>query len=544
MFVLLIQVPATALGQMAPYGPAYGTGPTQMGGSCASCQQSSVQPNWLTSSYDEFNGGYEGAFDNGDFAVEGYEAGPFGNAEYQSGGFESSCGCGDISSTGGSGECNACQMPYGASNGMNPYGCDSCGMTPDVYGYGPPAGFPSECNQCNAGEQCNSCGPAGYAVPSFGCQTCCPCGNAAPLWFGAEALIWSTPSSYLPLIVTTSEAGTQGADAGIIGRPGTQVLYGGNDLFTGTHGGFRLRGGVNFDQCGVSGMDAEFFMLGNRNESYHGVSNGTPILARPFLNAQTGLNDAQLVAYPGLVNGSIDVNAKSSLNSGALHYREVFWKECAPGDPCADSCWRSAPRSFSLGFQIGPRFINLRETIGINEQLTGQGNSAGTKYSIQDSFRTKNQFWGAEFGLFGNRQRGRWSLDGAARLAVGGTNQQLDISGQTAVTAGGVTTTNPGGFLAQSTNSGSFKQNRFALVPQFDVGISYQMTNNWRASVGYSLLYWGSVLRATEQIDPVVNPGLLPPPQDPLIGELRPTALMHESSYLAHGITLGLERRW
>lgn len=70
------------------------------------------------------------------------------------------------------------------------------------------------------------------------------------------------------------------------------------------------------------------------------------------------------------------------------------------------------------------------------------------------------------------------------------------------------------------------------------------MTNTWASFVGYSLLYWGSVLRATEQIDPVINPGLLPPAQNPLIGDLRPSPLLHESSYLAHGITIGLERRW
>jgi len=509
VFVLLIELPSTALGQMEFHESPYGIDPTQMNGSCDVCQQASGEPDWFNSAY----GGFEAD------------------------GLDSQCGCEDLSSMG---------MPAFADSGdgqqfgMEPYGCDSCAMTPNMYGYAAPMGFPSACNQCNP------CAPVGCAAPAFGCQSCCPCGNAAPVWFGAEALIWRTTSSYLPPIVTTSEPGTQAGDAGVIGRPGTQVLYGGNDLFTGTHGGFRLRGGVNFDQCGVSGMDAEFFMLGNRNESYHAVSNGTPILARPFLNAQTGLNYSQLIAYPGLVSGLIDVNARTSLNSGALHYREVFWKECGPGDPCADSCWRSAPRSFALGFQIGPRFINLRDTFGINEQLTGQGNAAGDHYSIQDSFRTRNQFWGAEFGLFGNRQRGRWSLDGGARLAIGGTNQQLDINGQTAVTAGGITTTNPGGFLAQSTNSGSFKQNRFALVPQFDVGIGYQMTNNWRCSVGYSLLYWGSVLRATEQIDPAVNPGLLPPPlpQNQLTGELRPNALMHESSFLAHGITLGLERRW
>ncbi len=130
------------------------------------------------------------------------------------------------------------------------------------------------------------------------------------------------------------------------------------------------------------------------------------------------------------------------------------------------------------------------------------------------------------------------------RLAIGATKQELDVSGQTSVTQAGITTTNSGGFLAQRTNSGNFDRNRFTLLPQFDVALGYKMTDTWTASVGYSLLYWGQVLRATDQIDPVVNPGLLPPEQIPLTGDLRPEARLHQTDYLAHGITIGLEKRW
>jgi len=505
VFVLLIELPSAALGQMEFFESPYGIDPTQMNGSCDVCQQASGEPDWFNSAY----GGFEAD------------------------GLDSQCGCEDLSSMG---------MPAFADSGdsqqfgMEPYGCDSCAMTPNMYGYAAPMGFPSACNQCD------SCAPVGCAAPAFGCQTCCPCGNAAPIWLGAEALIWSTSSTSLPPLVTTSENGTQQLDAGVIGRPATQVLYGGNNIFNGMHGGFRLRGGVNFDQCGVSGMDAEFFMLGTRQESYHADSIGDPILARPFLNAATGLNDSQLVAFPDLASGTIDIATRSRLNSAAIHYREVFWKECDPGSPCQDDCWRSGPRSFSLGFQMGPRFVNLRDSFSVSERLTGI--ETGDVYQIQDSFRTRNQFLGCEPGLFGTHQRRRWSLDGGVRLGIGVTRQQLNVSGQTVVTQSGVTTTSPGGFLAQRTNSGSWEHNRFTLLPQFDVGLGYQMTNTWRASVGYSLMYWGNVLRATEQIDPVINPGLLPPEQNPLTGPLRPAPLLHESSYLAHGITIGLERRW
>lgn len=489
-----------------------------MNGSCEVCQQAAGEPDWFDPSY------------------AGFET-----AGFESAGFDSECGCGEGMSM-GMPDFDGCGCE--PLSGMDPYECDSCAMMPEMYGYPASMEGAAACNPCGPSAACSPyapSGPVGFAPPTIGYQSCCPCGNAAPIWLGAEFLIWSTSSTSLPPLVTTSENGTQQLDAGVIGRPGTQVLYGGNNIFNGMHGGFRLRGGVNFDQCGVSGMDAEFFMIGDRQESYHADSNGNPILARPFLDAASGLNNSQLVAFPDLASGTIDIVSRTRLNSAAIHYREVFWKECDPGSTCSADYWCGSPRGCSLGFQMGPRFVNLRDSFYAGERLTAAG---GDIYQIEDSFRTKNQFLGCELGLFGSRQRRRWSLDGAVRLGIGSTRQQLDVSGQTVVTQSGVTTTSPGGFLAQRTNSGSWEHNKFTLLPQFDVGLGYQMTNTWRASVGYSLLYWGNVLRATNQIDPVINPGLLPPEQNPLTGDLRPSALLHESSYLAHGITIGLERRW
>jgi hypothetical protein len=510
VFVILLYWPlAAAVGQMVEYGSA-GFNEAAMQGSCAACQESYSEPEW-------YGAGYE---------------------TYGSVPFADQCGCNECSAEipGALGDpgmampytevypiTQACEMPT--------YSCDSGNMMLNTCGGEAPYGLQSGCGEYNG------CGAAGCDY-----QQCCPCGNAAPFWFGAEALIWRTSSVRLPPLVTSSEPGTQQLDAGVLGRPTTQILYGGNKIFDSTHGGFRLRGGHYFDQCGISGIDLEFFMLGTQQASYHGASNGEPILARPFLNAATGLDDAQLVAFPNLASGTIDIKAKSNLYSGALHFREVFWKECDPGNGCSRNCRRSGPRSFNLGFQMGPRFVRLRETFTSAENLTNSDTQA--QYQIYDSFGAKNQFWGCELGLFGSRQRRRWSLDGAVRLAIGATKQELDVSGQTSVTQAGITTTNSGGFLAQRTNSGNFDRNRFTLLPQFDVALGYKMTDTWTASVGYSLLYWGQVLRATDQIDPVVNPGLLPPEQIPLTGDLRPEARLHQTDYLAHGITIGLEKRW
>jgi hypothetical protein len=129
-------------------------------------------------------------------------------------------------------------------------------------------------------------------------------------------------------------------------------------------------------------------------------------------------------------------------------------------------------------------------------------------------------------------------------LGLGVTKQRLIVNGQTIATQAGATTTTEGGFLAQRTNSGTFRDSRFTLLPQFDVSLGYQVTDTWRATVGYSLLYWDNVLRASEQVDTTINPGLLPPEQNPLTGDLRPQTLMDDSGFLAHGINFGIERRY
>lgn len=513
VLVIILDWSMTATAQLAAYGQEIGIEQGPMCGSCAPSQESFGGPEW-------YGAGYETS--DSDL-------------------FMSQCGCnGAMEVPGGD---PGMQMPYPEQYGVQPYGYSDCGVMPGACDYPAPFGVQSGCGEYN------SCIPGGYSLSPSGCydpgaccvQQFCPCGNAAPWWFGAEALIWKTTSSGIPPMVTSSEPGTQQFDAGVLGRPTTQSLYGGGNIFGGTQGGYRLRGGHYVDPCGMSGVDAEFFMLGTRNANYHSDSTGDPILARPFLNAQTGLNDAQLVAFPDLASGTIDISAKSNLYSGALHYREVFWKDCDSVNGCSQYC-SNGQHSSTMGFQIGPRFVNLRESFGSNERLTSLETAA--QFQIQDSFRAKNLFRGCELGLFGSHQGGRWTLDGGVRLAIGATKQELDVSGQTAVTQAGTTTTSPGGFLAQRTNSGSWDRNRFSLIPQFDASLGLKMTDTWTVSVGYSLLYWGQVLRATEQIDPVLNPGLLPPEQVPLTGELRPQTLLHESDYVAHGITIGLEKRW
>jgi hypothetical protein len=62
--------------------------------------------------------------------------------------------------------------------------------------------------------------------------------------------------------------------------------------------------------------------------------------------------------------------------------------------------------------------------------------------------------------------------------------------------------------------------------------------------MGYSCLVFPGLARAGEQIDPVVNPDLIPPVIDPTSEPARPAYLARRSDVWMHGVTAGIEYRW
>jgi hypothetical protein len=120
----------------------------------------------------------------------------------------------------------------------------------------------------------------------------------------------------------------------------------------------------------------------------------------------------------------------------------------------------------------------------------------------------------------------------------------VDINGGTTVTVPGVEpVSNVGGLLALQSNIGHHSRDDLAIAPQLDLKLGYQITPSLRASVGYSFLYWNDVVRAGNQIDPVVNSSLIPPVTAPS-GPLHPAFAFHRTSLWAQGIEFDLEYRY
>jgi hypothetical protein len=165
-------------------------------------------------------------------------------------------------------------------------------------------------------------------------------------------------------------------------------------------------------------------------------------------------------------------------------------------------------------------------------------------FAITDRFRTTNQFNGAELGVVWQGRRGWWSMDYLMRVGVGNVHQTVTIGGNSTITENGTTNNYNSGFFAQRTNSGTYERDRFTMIPEFGATLGYQLTKRLRATVGYSAVYWGNVVRPGDQIDLVVNPNLFPPENTPFTGAQRPQFQFVQTDYWVHGLSYGAEFRW
>jgi hypothetical protein len=341
----------------------------------------------------------------------------------------------------------------------------------------------------------------------------------------------------LPPLVTASPPGTPATQAGVLGAPGTVILFGGTQVNDEARSGVRFALGAWLDDCQTLGVEGDFFMLSSRGTGFGATSAGNPILARPFFDVTTGRPNSELIAFPGLLAGSVFGNSASTglLGADAL-VRANLCRGC----------------SYQLDVVGGYRFLRLSDHLGVEEDLvsTSAANPnlvpVGTSFVLVDRFDTRNEFHGFNFGLKGELQRGPWVLQGRALMAVGDNHEVTNISGATTVTVPGAgpPVTRLGGLLALPSNIGHFSRDRVEVIPEFGARVGYQVSPQLRVFAGYTFLYWGGVVRAGNEVDLGVNPNLLPGSGTTPTGPRRPLPLLNGSSFWAQGIDLGLELRF
>jgi hypothetical protein len=375
-------------------------------------------------------------------------------------------------------------------------------------------------------------------------------GGRSHAYVVAEGLYFFPKGANAPPLLTTSPRGTAQDQAGVIGTPGAEVILGGSEFDDEALYGGRVA--LGFWTMGAEYVGFEFSYMGfdNGGTTFTETSSFEPdtggrILAMPFFNATTDVEDSLILAFPDFqaaggiidtggvpinVNGSFALDSDLEIHSAGALMKSVVWV-------LPDAGWRM----FFLG---GYRFFWLSDDLDMTGTIEPVGPlfGAGSRLEVFDSFDTENQFHGGELGLQTELASGPWSVGIITKVALGNNHQTLAIEGETRALGGVAPAISAGGLYAQPTNIGRFSDDRFAVLPEASVTFGYQLTRCLRLTTGYNFLYINRVLRAAEQIDRTINTTQFD--GGALVGEARPARAINEGEFWMHGLSAGIELKW
>jgi hypothetical protein len=351
-------------------------------------------------------------------------------------------------------------------------------------------------------------------------------------WVSGDYLLGWVGAAHLPPLVSTSIPGTARANAGVVGTPGSQVIFGNAEVDDDVRSGGRLGVGYWLDCKRCYAIEAGGMILEDQSLPFRATSDGTTILARPFIDAGTGNAIAALIAFPGLSSGSVFADYRShAFYSGNL---DLVERLC--GLPC-----------FRLDVMAGYRFLHYGDDLYVTSLLmpTTAPFVRGTQIRSSDGFSAVNDFHGAEIGMRANFNVDRFTLELLGKVALGRIDRDIEVTGQTVTSVpGAATRTAAGGLLALSSNIGTFPVNSTIFAPELGATLGWQVNPWLRLRLGYWAVYWAQVARAGDQVDLVINQGLIPQSGVASAAVTRPVTLLHLDDLWVQGISLGAEIRY
>lgn len=352
---------------------------------------------------------------------------------------------------------------------------------------------------CDAAWSGPGCGKGRRCPPPCEKQCCGP-----SIWVNVDFMALWLKGDKLPPLVTTSDAGTSEAQAGVNGLPSTHVLFGDGRVNRDFRPGGRVQTGMWFNAEQTIGIDGHFYQVATATQRFYSQSNfnspdpNAHILALPFTNGATGAASAAIVAYPpvGPVtrSGNVTASASSSLMSAGGGGRFQLWGDCY-----------GCNRIYAIS---GYRFFRLDEdlTMRTNTLLTNTLESRVTGLlSAYDRFGAQNIFNGSYIGTLVQVNRGPLWAWVAPQIALGNMRQIANISGATGPGFG--TPTVGHGLLTGPNNVGHHQRDHFAYIPEVDAKIGYSITPNVMLTLGYNFTFISSVVRPGTVINPVVGGG-------------------------------------
>jgi hypothetical protein len=317
---------------------------------------------------------------------------------------------------------------------------------------------------------------------------------------------------------------------GVLSAADTRIVLGNDRVDNDSRSGGRIDFGAWIDPEQTVGVGGNFLSVETAGSIYDLFSLGDPLLARPFFNVDSGMDDSQVVAATGISHGWINVRTKNNFLGAEAYVREALMRN----------------RRSRIDLIYGYRFARLDESIVIRDSTvsTDPGGSIpiGSVIAGRDLFDTNNTLHGGTLGVQFGEERGMVTWNVLAKVSLGNTRQDAIVDGDTIVTVPGFApVASVGSLYALPTNIGTYHRDRFAVLPEVDLNIGYRVTRSWTARFGYTFLLWNRVAQAVQQIDQNVNPTQI---SGGLVGEPAPTFSFRNSDYWLQGINFGMECRY
>jgi len=388
------------------------------------------------------------------------------------------------------------------------------------------------------------CGPNGCGNGNGGCSTCgdegsfCnPCHRVPHRFYGGvEYILWRIKDTGVPVLTTNFGSGFLivpttntfiSATTGLASTVTQQVTLpsqfaatagggGPNNNKWGDQPGLRFNAGYWFDNEECVGIEASYFHMWKKTNSFYGSA------FSPNQDLQTGLNDSQVVTVGASafgVGGTIISQQTSPVFIGANSEtrllgrisNETWGQEYnARCNLCCFGCMKID----AIG---GFRYLDINEAIATSLTLavtsvpvptsTGVGAlnngivlppSSQFTGVVTDYVGVRNQFFGAQVGLtYDWLIAGKVFFKGFTKLGVGNMHETFNLRGftqQLIPDAGrpgnpGIATTPGGSLVGPLDNNTRRSFDRICLIPHVNLNLGYELTDNVRFYVGYDYMY-------------------------------------------------------
>ncbi len=357
------------------------------------------------------------------------------------------------------------------------------------------------------------------------------------MWASVDyMMLWSKGRELPPLASTDpTQVGT--------GFPGT-ILFGGESIGNDLRSAGRFSLGFWLDPCEHVGVGGRFLLSETDQTSLNIASNndGLPLLARPFFDTglppQDPLN-AVIISSPMLApsSGAIQDRATNDLINLDAYMRVLLYEF----------------DNRRLDLLVGYQYSEIRDSLHLRSDRFAGGPPGPNRFTMVDTFDTRNTFHGSVVGLQGEYQMGRLSLSMLSKLGVGNMNRRVQINGNSSVASfpGDPLVPAAGGMLTKPVdgnhgNIGTYRDDTLSIIPEVEVKLLYEVSRGLEFSLGYSFVYWTDIALAGDQIDTTNFNGYVWPQVDrnhilgPGTGNSPNFTGINDLGFWAQGMTFGV----